>query len=434
MRPRILLNLAVFTALAAVMVSWALLTLLPLRFGAPALRVEAEFASSPGLRAGLEVDYLGVRVGSIEEVRLKPGKVAVTLLLETEPKLPAAVTAAVLRKSAVGEPYVELEPPVAAAAGPNLRDGDTIPLSRTEVTVEYQELFDSAGKMLRSVDPADLRVITRELSAGLDGRGQDLHDALADLDRLAGTVADDAGVLDALAVQLTALAGTLADEGPQLASGMNDLAAFTATLGTSLKEVDGILTRAPGFLEQVNGLLEDSRPGLRCVLTAMGTPGPPVFTPKNAKTLEHGLLNLRDVFPKMVKDVVITRSEGSYIRAVPLISLAGPVPNAEEYANSLPKTEIPPVYTCRTDQAASAKSPADPGSPSATPGATDEAARPAGTDPRQVFETSRPEAADPARGPSGFPARWLLLAAAGLILLGTAAHTVRQLYSTRRRS
>ncbi|GAB2831413.1 hypothetical protein GCM10022221_32860 [Actinocorallia aurea] len=430
MRPRILVNLAVFAALAAVMIAWAVLTLLPLRFGAPALRVEAEFASSPGLRDGLEVDYLGVRVGSIEKVRLEPGKVGVTLLLDTGPELPAGVTASVLRKSAVGEPYVELAPP-ATEAGPRLRDGDVIPLARTEVTVEYQELFDSAGKMLRSVDPDDLRVITRELSTGLSGRGQDLHDALADLDRLAGTVADHAGVLDALAVQLTALAGTLSDEGPQLASGMNDLAAFTETLGTSLKEVDGILTRAPGFLEQVNGLLADSRPGLRCLLIAAGTPGPRVFTAQNAEVLEHGLLNLRDVFPKMVNDVLDNRPEGSYIRAVPLISVAGPVPNAEEYAESLPDAKVPPVYTCRTDQASGAKTPG--ASPTVSPGSGDEVADPAGTDPHQVFETNRPEAADSAHDPSGFKARWLLIAAAGLILLGTAAHTARQLYSTRRR-
>ncbi|MDX6744884.1 MCE family protein [Actinocorallia sp. A-T 12471] len=430
MRPRIMINLAVFAVLAAVMVSWAVLTLLPLRFGAPALRVEAEFASSPGLRPGLEVDYLGLRVGSIERVRLRPGKVAVTLLLETSPELPGGLTASVLRKSAVGEPYVELEPADAADAGPRLRDGDVIPLGRTKVTVEYQRLFESAGKTLRSVDPADLRVLTRELAAGLDGRGQDLHDALADLDQLAGTVADDAGVLDALAVQLTALAGTLADKGPQVASGMNDLAAFTETLGGSLKEVDALMTRAPGFLDQVNGLLTDSRPGLRCVLTAMGTPGAPVFTSQNAKTLEHGLLNLRDVFPRMVKDVLANRPEGSYVRATPIISVAGPVPNAEEYPRSLPDAKIPPIYTCRTDKAA--KSPAAPGSPSAKPGASDEAARPAGTDPRQVFETARPGAAA-RQEPSGFRAWWLLVAGAGLVLLGTAAHTVRQLHATRRR-
>ncbi|MEO3787366.1 MCE family protein [Actinocorallia sp. B10E7] len=428
MRPRILLNLSVFAAVATVMFVWAALTLLPIRFGEEFIRIEARFASSPGLRSGLEVDYLGVPIGSVEKVRLRPGRVEVTLLVDPDLSPPGTVTARVLRKSAVGEPYVELEPPDSGATAPPLEDGDVIPLSRTDDTVEYQRLFENAGRMLRAVDPEDLKTLTHELATGLDGRGRQVHDTLADLDHLTRTVADEAGVLDALAVQLTTLAGTLADKGPRLASGMNDLAAFTAALSDSDNEIDSVLDNAPNLTEQVNALLEESRPGMRCVLTAAGTPGTPVFTPENSKALQHALKQLRYGFPAMVDDVLVPGPEGgSYVRATAVITLAGPIPNSQEYPEPLAAPEKPPLYHCR-DAPVRDRSVNDADRPAREP---DEAARPAGTDPEQVFRTvaPRPAAGPRAKGPTD---RWLPrlpIAAAALVLLGTAVHTVRRMRS-----
>lgn len=439
MKPRIVLNLAVFAAIAAVMFGWAAVTLLPIRFGEDLLRVEAEFDAAPGLRPGLEVDYLGVPVGSVEKVRLRPGRVVVTLLVDPGPKLPGDATARVLRKSAVGEPYVELEPPDSGSTAPPLKEGDVIPVSRTEGTVEYQRLFDGAGRMLRAVDPADLKTLTSELATGLDGRGQQIRDALADLDHLTRTVADEAGVLDALSVQLTSLAGTLADKGPQLASGMNDLAAFTSALSGSSKEINSLLDNAPGLLDQVNALLEEARPGLRCVLTAAGTPGAPVFTPENSKTLQHALKQLSYGFPGMVDDVLVPGPGGaSYIRATAVITAAGPIPNSQEYPNSLPKPVVPPIYHCR-DTPAEEKTSQKTDRDRPDRRKPEEAASPAGTEPEQVFRTAAPGPAA-APEPESAADRWLPrlpLAVSALVLLGTAAHTVRRVLSLsgpRRRS
>ena len=431
MRPRILLNLAVFATVALLMFSWAALTLLPLRLGEDFYKVRAEFTSSPGLRSGLEVDYLGVPIGSIESVELRPGRVAVTLLVEADQKVPDNVGARVLRKSAVGEPYVDLAPPSSGAATTMLKDGSVIPASRTDSTVRYQQLFDSAGRMLRSIDPADLKTLTHELAVGLDGRGRQLHDTLADLDHLTGTIADEAGVLDALSVQLTALAGTLSDKRTQLASGINDLAAFTSTLSGSSKEIDSILDRGPNLMQQVNGLLEDMRPGFRCVLSAAGTPAPSVFNQKNLKATQHAMRNLRDVFPKMVADVLTPGPQGGdaslFVRVTAIINVAGPVSNSREYPQIVPDPTEPPLYYCR--DASTGDGPAkDAGQREQKP---EEAARPAGSEPKEVFQTvaPRPVAAPKDESLTDLWLPRLPLVAAGLVLLGTAAHTVRRMRS-----
>ncbi len=426
MRPRILLNLGVFAVVGAVMFIWAAATLLPIRIGERTFQVRVEFASSPGLRPDLEVDYLGVKVGRVDSVRLRTGKVDVAVELDHGVEVPHDATAQVLRKSAVGEPYVEFTPPSGRPGRP-LKGGDVVPLANTKVAVEYQRLFESAGALLHAVDPADIKTLTSELATGLEGRGDGLRDTLADLEQLTGTLADDSGVLDALAVQLTQLTRTLSGSGPRLAQGLNDLAAFTSTLSDSRARLDSLLDRSPGFLEQVNGTLDASKPGLRCLLTALGTTSPPLFTDKNSGELERALKTIHKDFPTLADHILIKRPEGMYAKVKLLFTLGGPVPNAPEYPQPLAAPDVPPVYYCKgatgngDDRQATAREESRPS-----------ASSPGGDKAPQTFTTIAPRAAG---SPDEERGDWLTLLpilVSGLVLFGVAAHTVRRFRSQSR--
>jgi phospholipid/cholesterol/gamma-HCH transport system substrate-binding protein len=412
---RILTNLAFFTLLGVTLVAWALTSIISVDALRRPFTVTADFASSPGLRSDLEVAYLGVRVGTIGAVRLHPGKVAVQLKMDRGTRVPNGVRAAVLRKSAVGEPYVELSPPT-GPDGPPLRAGDHIPLARTTVTVEYKQLFDNAGKLLRATRPQDANTLLRELSNGLEGRGTTLRDLIGDTHQLAGTLADNAATLDSLAVQLTQLTATLAPTGPQLGSGVNDLAAFTRTLRQSRSDLDSLLTRGPGMVNQVNQLLTSSRPGMRCMLHALSAPAPPVFTPANTRHFDHALRVLHTDLPKATASFIDTRPEGSYVRLKPLISLGGPVPDGRLYERETPAPVIPPLYECTGHTASQTGT--QPGGQATTPPKTTAGA----AVPRGPFVTAAPRAAREQDG--GAPwSRWLPLvpvAAAALVLAYTA--------------
>ncbi|WP_106401733.1 MCE family protein [Actinocorallia populi] len=425
MRPRILLNLGVFAVLGVVMLVWAGATLLPIRIGERTFQVRVEFESFPGLREDLEVDYLGVKIGRVDRIALRTGRVDVTVEIDEGVEVPRDATAQVLRKSAVGEPYVEFSPP-ASRGGGLLADGDVVPLANTKVAVEYQRLFDSAGELLKAVKPADIKTLTGELATGLEGQGDPLRDTVADLDQLTGTLAENSGVLDALAVHLTQLAGTLAGSRTRLASGLDDLAAFTGTLSGSRAELDSLLDRSPGFLEQVNGLLEESKPGARCLLTALETEGAPLFTDRNAKELERALTSMHKDFPVIADHILITRPEGMYAKVKLVLTLAGPVSNAEEYATELAAPAVPPVYYCKTGTEQRSAAPEGPARENAPSTAAQDRAAP------QPFTTVVPRAADSA---DEGPGNWLTLlpiVAGSLVLLGVAAHTVRRFRNTSR--
>ncbi|MEO3788352.1 MCE family protein [Actinocorallia sp. B10E7] len=346
MRPRILLNLAVFAVLGVVLCVWALTSIVSVDAIRRPFTVEAEFASSPGLRSDLEVAYLGVRVGTVDDVRLTAGKVVVAMHMDRGVVVPSNAKAAVLRKSAIGEPYIEMEPAEGPAERP-LRGGDRIPLERTSVAVDYKQLFESVGGLMEAVDPADANTLLHELAVGLEGRDTTLRDLVGDAHQLTGTLAENAELLDQLSVRLTELTGTLADGGPQLAEGLDGLAAFNGELADRRGDLDSILEKGPQFLANTIEMIEAAKPGIKCLLTALGTKAPPLFTPEASAQLSHALGLLDQKIPKVVDDVVVREKSGNhYARVTTALTAGGPVPIADEFTKPRPQPRTPQLYYC----------------------------------------------------------------------------------------
>lgn len=195
--PRIAINLIFFALLGLALTVWAVRSLIHIEALERPFKITADFETSPGLHGDLEVTHLGVAVGEVGDIRLEGDHVAVTLNIRRDARITAGVGARVLRKSAIGEPYIELTP----ANGDDtrtLKNGDHIPLARTSGTTDYKQLFEGLSGTLDAVDPRDTRTLVHELATGLEGRGTDLHDMISDAHRLTGTLAAEAGTLDAM--------------------------------------------------------------------------------------------------------------------------------------------------------------------------------------------------------------------------------------------
>ncbi|RSN16234.1 MCE family protein [Nonomuraea sp. WAC 01424] len=345
MRNRVYLNLGFFVLLGVVMTIWAFSTIIKLDAIERPYRVSAEFASSPGLVRGFDVAYLGVRVGRIGDVRLAPGKIVVGLDIDREIRLPKGGTAEVRRKSAVGEPYVELSPPATGVTGATLAAGDTIPLGRTAVPLDYRKLFEGVGKLLDAVPPGDARTITHELATALDGRAPAIRDVIEDAHDLTGTLADDSQALEDLSVQLTRLTHTLAGRKDALASGITDLSAVTGSLRASRTDLNAFLDQGPGVFAQLDAAIRKSRPGLSCLLTAAGLPHRPVFSAETAKNVHH-LLSVVPTALSLAGDISERRGDTVYGKASFVFSVPGGPTPAEEYAGALGPPRVPRLTTC----------------------------------------------------------------------------------------
>ncbi|MEV5556055.1 MCE family protein [Nonomuraea wenchangensis] len=345
MRNRIYLNLGFFVLLGIVMTVWAFSTIIRLDVIERPYRVSAEFVSSPGLVRGFDVAYLGVRVGRIGDVRLAPGRIVVGLDLDRDVRLPKGVTAEVRRKSAVGEPYVELSPPASGVRGPVLAAGDTIPLTRTAVPLDYKRLFEGVGKLLNAVPPRDARTITHELAVALDGRAPAIRNLIEDAHSLTGTLADNADALDELAVQLTRLTHTLAGRKDALASGIGDLSAVTAALRASRTDLNAFLDRGPGVFAQLDAAVKRSRPGFSCLLTGLGLPHRPAFSAATERNAHH-LLAIVPTALTLAGDISERQGSTVYGKATFIFSVPGGPTPAEEYAGPLGPPSVPRARAC----------------------------------------------------------------------------------------
>ncbi|MEQ4716143.1 MCE family protein [Nonomuraea sp. B19D2] len=345
MRNRIYLNLGFFVALGVVMTVWAFSTIIRLDAIERPYRVSAEFVSSPGLIRGFDVAYLGVRVGKIGDVRLAPGKIVVGLDIDRGIRLPKGATAEVRRKSAIGEPYVELSPPASGVTGPSLAAGDTIPLARTSVPLDYKKLFEGVGKLLNAVPPEDAKTITHELAVALDGRAPAIRNIIDDAHSLTGTLADNADVLDSLSVQLTHLTHTLAGKRGELASGITDLRTVTGTLRDSRADLKTFLDRGPGVFAQLDTAIKKSRPGFSCLLTAAGLPHQPAFSPQTERNVHHILSSMPTAL-SLSDDITVPTGDTVYGKISFIFSGPGGPNPAEEYASAIGPPTVPALRSC----------------------------------------------------------------------------------------
>ncbi|MBO3745315.1 MCE family protein [Streptosporangiaceae bacterium NEAU-GS5] len=344
MKPRILINLAFFAALGVVMTIWAFTSVIRLDVLTHPYRISAEFVSSPGLVEQFDVAYLGVRVGKIGAVRLAPGKVVVGLDIDHGVTLPQGITAEVRRKSAIGEPYVELSPP-AKETGRTMAEGEVIPLGRTSVPLDYKKLFEGLGRLLNAVPPRDAQIIVHELATGLDGRADSLRGIVDDAHDVTRTLAANSAVLDQLADEVTRLAHTIAGKRDKIASGVTDFHTVTSSLRRSRQDLLRFLDEGPKTFQQIDYLIHTARPGLSCLLTGLGAKPGIVFTPQNEQYIHH-MLSIVPTALALADDISVVRSEGTYARAAFIFSVPGGPKVAEEYQNPIGPPKVPALREC----------------------------------------------------------------------------------------
>ncbi|TDD31502.1 MCE family protein [Actinomadura sp. KC06] len=399
MTRRLTINLAVFAALAVVMAVWAFNNVVRFDFIDRPYRLTAEFESSPGLHPNFEVDYLGLRVGKIDSVKLERDKVVVRMDIERGVTIPQGVTAAAARKSAVGEPVVELTPGSGKADAPPMKPGSVIPVSQTKVPPKYGDLFGAVIDTLKAINPDDAKVLTHELAEGWAGREDSLRQIINGGDDLTQTFAQNTELLDGLTRDLGRITRVLNQNRGSLGSGIDDLAALTAALSQVRGKIAQLRDRGPGLLDTVNDLLDETGPDFGCAVDNLGTLGFSRYNPDYLtdlrKTLEYAPAL------KVVLDNVIGIDQGQPVLNV-VFQVTLKEPAALEYKYPLPQPAVNKMRTCPGGR-----------TPAVTPQKTYRAKNPGETipthDPALDRKDVRAEkAANASEDSSGGPPAWLV--------------------------
>lgn len=337
MSRRVLINLVAFMGVFVLMLWWAVNNIISFEFIERPYQIQGEFAGTAGVSSASEVAYLGVHYGEVRSVELVEDKVLITMNIDRGKQIPAGSKARIFRKSAVGEPYIDFQPPEGYDdGGPYIEEGDVIPMDQTSVPLEFSELLRSASRVLSAVDPEQTRTLIHELAVALNGRGEALRDLTVDSDALLQTFADRAELLDSLSANSTQLTKTVTERRGSLSSALRDLAAVGESLRNVEPDTRVLLDRGTELLSQTADLVGDIKQDLDCIFQDLDSVIDVATTDENlghlVTTLERG--------PTAFEYVWLTRDEepgGVWVRTFTLFDSVNPP------GQYIPPRELPAV-------------------------------------------------------------------------------------------
>lgn len=209
--------------------------------GGEAPTYRAMFSRAIQLFPGGDVRVLGVQVGTITDVRNTDEAVEVTFTID-EPgtRLPADVEAVIVPASLLGERYVQLLP--AYTGGEELQPGAVIPLSRTAVPAEPDELLASLQDYLGAIDPQAVSAFVENAAAVLEDTGQELNSLIHHGTNVLSTLSAKRDDLAAIIVEFERLTTTLSTRQAAIARLIHSYNAVIGTLTSNRGALEGTIT------------------------------------------------------------------------------------------------------------------------------------------------------------------------------------------------
>jgi len=256
------------------------------------LTVDATLPSSGGLFTGSEVTYRGVKVGKITAMDVTPQGLRVRMSLKDGTRIPLDTKMHVHNLSAVGEQYLDFEPP--DNKPPYARTGDVIHGDADSLPTSEEVLLTQMNSMVDSVNRDDLSTVIGEAGTMFRGTANPLQrmvDSGSQFVDAAAASSDDTITL--LNTGRTVLQ-TQADHEKDIQTFSRGLADLTGTLRTSDKDIRTLLQGGPPAVREVNSLVKGLEPTLPVFLSNLVTTNQ-VLT-ANIPALEQMLV----VFPHVI--------------------------------------------------------------------------------------------------------------------------------------
>lgn len=255
-------QLALATGLVIVLTAGVLVAL---RMNGPAARttVTAYFENSNGLFVGDDVLILGVPVGKVKQIEPQPERAKVTFWVDTQYKVPADVTAAILSPQLVTGRAIQLTPPY--ESGPQLPDNAVVPIERTAVPVSWDDFRVQLEKLTRTLQPqvpggtSALGNFINTAADNLRGEGANIHDALLKLSKTVTTLSDHKDDVFSTLTNLATLVSALHDSTDVLSSLNRNLAAVSALLADSPDEVGQAIADLSALAVDVKSFVAENR-------------------------------------------------------------------------------------------------------------------------------------------------------------------------------
>jgi virulence factor Mce-like protein len=258
-RDRWVLGIAAAFVLAALIIPLVLL----LGSSGSGAQVTAYFTETVGVYPGSTVRVLGVPVGTVNSVRPDGTGVRVIMTLSSGVTVPASADAVVVAPSVVADRYIQLTP--AYTGGPQLANGAVIPVTRTAVPVEIDQIYASLTKLANALGPnganshGALSDLIKTGSTNLAGNGEYLRQMITEFGGLSRALGGSAGNLFASVANLQKFTSMLKTNNGQVKLAEQQLAEVSAFLAADRQNLSAAIDELAIALKQVKSFIGGNR-------------------------------------------------------------------------------------------------------------------------------------------------------------------------------
>ena len=218
----------------------------------------AIFERAIQLFPGSPVRVVGVDVGQVLDVRNVPEGVAVEFSVDDPAvRLPGDVEAAIVPVSLLGERYVQLFP--AYTGGPALPPESTIPLERTAVPAEPDELLRSLQDYLGALDPNTVSSFVTNAAELVEGTGEDLNSLIGHASSVLQTLSSKRDDLAAIIVEFDRLSRALSTRQEEIGRLIQTYNAVVGTLTSNRAALEGTVEGLSDASVELSSLLVEHR-------------------------------------------------------------------------------------------------------------------------------------------------------------------------------
>lgn len=226
--------------------------------------ISALFVKATGVYPGDDVRVSGVKVGRIETIEPEATQVRVVMEVSHGVSIPADATAVIVAQNLVAARYVQLTPAF-RDVGPTLADGDVIPLDRTAIPVEWDQVKEQLTRLATELGPTSdvsgtsvSRFIDSAASA-MDGNGDKLRHTIEQLAGVGRILSQGSGNLAEIIANLQTFITTLRDSNTQIVQFQDRLATLTSVIDGSRDDLDGALRNVSEVVGEVQRFVRGTR-------------------------------------------------------------------------------------------------------------------------------------------------------------------------------
>lgn len=253
---------------------------------------------------------MGVQVGQIDTIDPTGDRMKVTLSYKNSFHVPANANASVLNPSLVASRSIQLSPPY--TGGPLMKNGAVIPVERTQVPVEWDELRNSISGILSDLGPTPdqpagpFGEVIESFADGLEGKGQQFNASLQALSEAVTTLNESRDDFFGIVRSLALFVNALHESDKQFVALNRDLASFTNKFTTTDRELADAVDDVDRLLARANQWFQDNSEVVIADVTNLEQATTALVQPEPRGGLETALHVIPHVAANLLNEAAVT--------------------------------------------------------------------------------------------------------------------------------